>query len=58
MFHGARWIKAGRYTQPAEVVDIAPTLSAILNIRPPSASEGKALSEMMQVMAPGATVKK
>ena len=58
MFHGARWIKAGRYTQPAEVVDIAPTLSAILNIRPPSASEGKALSEMMQVKAPGATVKK
>lgn len=48
MFQGARWIKAGRYTQPAEVVDIAPTLSAILNIRPPSAAEGRALSEIMQ----------
>ncbi len=49
MFEGSRWIKPGRYTQGAEVVDIAPTLSAILNIRPPSAAEGRALSEIMQV---------
>ena len=49
MLQGARWIKAGRYTQPAEVVDIASTLSAILNIRPPSAAEGRALTEVMQI---------
>jgi arylsulfatase A-like enzyme len=49
MMQGAAWIKAGRYTAPAEVVDIAPTLSAILNTRPPSAAEGRALTEAMKM---------
>jgi predicted AlkP superfamily pyrophosphatase or phosphodiesterase len=47
MMDGARWIKPGRYTNAAEVVDIAPTLSTILNIRPPSASEGRVLTEAL-----------
>ena len=49
MIEGARWIRQGRYTAPAEVVDIAPTLSTILNIRPPSAAEGRVLSEAIKV---------
>ncbi len=48
MFQGAKWIKAGRYTQPVEVVDMASTLSAILNLRLPSAAEGRALSEIIR----------
>ena len=49
MIEGAKWIRQGRYTAPAEVVDIAPTLSTILNIRSPSAAEGRVLSEALQV---------
>lgn len=48
MFEGLAWFNAGRYTAPAEVVDIAPTLSAILSIRPPSASEGRILGEALR----------
>ena len=44
MIHGARWVKPGRYGQYAETVDIAPTLAHLLNVRPPSASEGKVLT--------------
>jgi len=51
MIQGAAWIKPGRYTAPAEVVDIAPTLSAILNTRPPSAAEGRALTEAIKMQA-------
>lgn len=49
LIEGERWIKAGRYTQPAAVVDVAPTLSAILSIRPPSAAEGRVLSEALKM---------
>lgn len=49
LIEGERWIKAGRYTQPAAVVDIASTLSAILSIRPPSAAEGRVLSEALRM---------
>lgn len=48
LIEGAPWIRAGRYTAPAEVVDIAPTLSTILNIRPPSAAEGRVLTEALK----------
>ena len=48
MLEGAAWFKPGRYTAPAEVVDLAPTLSTILNIRPPSASEGRILGEALR----------
>lgn len=43
MIQGSKWIKPGRYGQYAETVHIAPTLAQILNIRVPSASEGKVL---------------
>jgi predicted AlkP superfamily pyrophosphatase or phosphodiesterase len=43
MLHGPKWIQAGRSGQYAETVDIAPTLSHVLNIRLPNASEGKVL---------------
>jgi predicted AlkP superfamily pyrophosphatase or phosphodiesterase len=44
MIQGEKWIKPGRYGHYAEVVDIAPTLAHILNVRVPSASEGKVLT--------------
>jgi predicted AlkP superfamily pyrophosphatase or phosphodiesterase len=47
MISGAKWIKPGRYGQYAETVDIAPTLAQILNIRVPSASEGKVLTQAL-----------
>ena len=47
LFHGERWFKAGRYGDYAETVDIAPTLAQILNVRVPSASEGKVLTQSL-----------
>jgi predicted AlkP superfamily pyrophosphatase or phosphodiesterase len=44
---GDKWIKPGRYGQYTETVDIAPTLAHILNVRVPSASEGKVLSQAL-----------
>ncbi len=49
MISGSKWIKPGRYGQYAETVDIAPTLAQILNVRVPSASEGKVLTQALQV---------
>jgi predicted AlkP superfamily pyrophosphatase or phosphodiesterase len=49
LIEGARWINQGRYTAPTEVVDIAPTLSSILNIRLPSAAEGRVLTEALNL---------
>jgi hypothetical protein len=46
--HGSRWIAPGRYGQYAETVDIAPTLAQILNVRVPSASEGKVLTQALR----------
>jgi predicted AlkP superfamily pyrophosphatase or phosphodiesterase len=43
MWHGARWIKPGRYHDYAEVTDIAPTIATLLETRFPSANEGKAM---------------
>ena len=47
MIQGSKWIKPGRYGQYAETVDIAPTLAQILNIRVPSASDGKVLTHAL-----------
>ncbi len=47
MIQGSKWIKPGRYGEYAETVDIAPTLAQILNIRVPSASEGKVLTQAL-----------
>lgn len=45
---GKNWIKPGAYGQYAEVVDIAPTLAHLLHVRPPSASEGRVLTEIIK----------
>lgn len=45
---GDKWIKPGRYANPSEVVDIAPTLSTILSIRAPTAAEGRVLTEALR----------
>jgi hypothetical protein len=43
LFYGPTWTRAGRLDQHVNVVDIAPTLSALLGIAAPAASEGKLL---------------
>jgi arylsulfatase A-like enzyme len=43
-FYGPAWVKPGRRDERAEVVDIAPTLAAILGVPAPKASEGRALT--------------
>ena len=43
LFDGPAWTRAGRIDQRVEVVDIAPTLSALLGVAAPAASEGKPL---------------
>ena len=48
MFLGKTWIKPGKYARAALVADIAPTLSYLLKIRPPSASEGRVLEEILR----------
>jgi arylsulfatase A-like enzyme len=48
MLHGKAWIKAGKYPQAAAVADLAPTLSYLLEIRPPTASEGRVLEEILK----------
>ena len=45
---GSRWIKPGYYSQYAEVVDLAPTLAHVLKVRPPAASEGRVLTELLR----------
>ncbi|CDG82177.1 alkaline phosphatase family protein [Janthinobacterium agaricidamnosum] len=45
---GKRWIRPGAYSQYAEVVDIAPTLAHVLGVRPPSAAEGRVLTETLR----------
>ncbi|MGV7206995.1 alkaline phosphatase family protein [Oxalobacteraceae bacterium A2-2] len=45
---GQRWIKPGAYGQYAEVQDIAPTLSHLLHVRPPSGAEGRVLTETLK----------
>ena len=41
-------IQPGKYSTPAEVIDIAPTLSFLAGILPPSLSEGRVLSEALK----------
>ena len=43
LLYGPAWIGKGRIDKAVEVVDIAPTLSAILGVPPPPASEGHLL---------------
>jgi hypothetical protein len=48
LFLGTPWVKGGAYLQPSEPADLAPTLSRILSIPPPSGSEGRVLSEILR----------
>ncbi|WP_332852062.1 alkaline phosphatase family protein [Duganella sp. S19_KUP01_CR8] len=48
MIMGKRWIKPGAYGQYAEVVDIAPTLAHLLQVRPPAGAEGRVLTETLR----------
>lgn len=43
-----RSFKPGRYAQSAKAIDLAPTLSFLLGITPPSLSEGRVLSEALK----------
>ncbi|GGY78359.1 alkaline phosphatase family protein [Pseudoduganella plicata] len=45
---GKRWIAPGSYAKYTEVVDIAPTLAAVLGVRPPAGAEGRVLVEALQ----------
>jgi arylsulfatase A-like enzyme len=45
---GKQWVKPGAYSQYAEVVDIAPTLSFLLRVRPPAGAEGRVLTEALR----------
>ena len=49
LLHGPQWVKPGRHGEYAETVDVAPTLAHLLNVRPPSASEGRVLTPALAV---------
>lgn len=42
------WVKSGRYAGRIQVNDIAPTLSELLQVEPPSGSSGRVLTEMLR----------
>jgi predicted AlkP superfamily pyrophosphatase or phosphodiesterase len=44
LFYGPAWISPARIDARVEIVDIAPTLAAILGVPPPAASEGRVLA--------------
>lgn len=48
MLYGKPWFKPGKRAERALVADIAPTLSYVLDIRPPNASEGRVLAESLR----------
>ena len=48
VFHGRTWIKSGQYPGTATVADLAPTLSTLLGIRPPTEAEGRSLTEIIR----------
>ncbi len=48
MLYGRGWIKPGKVAEGAVVADLAPTLSYLLDLRPPSASEGRVLGEILK----------
>ncbi len=48
MLYGKTWIRPGKYPRAAAVADLAPTLSHVLEIRPPAASEGRVLEEILK----------
>jgi arylsulfatase A-like enzyme len=49
IFLYGKGVKPGLYTQPAQPIDLAPTVSAILEMGQPGSSEGKVLSDAVQL---------
>ena len=47
-------IKAGVYSDPVALNDLAPTLATILNVQPPSGSSGRVLTEAIKPPVPAA----
>ena len=47
MLYGTPWIRPGAFGSYAEVVDLAQTLAFLLGTRPPSANEGRVLTEIL-----------
>jgi predicted AlkP superfamily pyrophosphatase or phosphodiesterase len=47
IFYGAG-VERGQYAQRVDITDIAPTLSNILGVNPPSGNEGRALHEVLK----------
>ena len=43
MVYGPKWFKPGRIDTPVDIVDVAPTLAALLGVATPSAAEGRPL---------------
>jgi arylsulfatase A-like enzyme len=43
LFYGPRWVTAAKQSSRVQVADIAPTLSRVLGVAAPSASEGNIL---------------
>ena len=48
MFYGPRWFKAGKKSQTATVVDIAPTLSYLLDVAVTGGKQGRVLDEILR----------
>ncbi|MGZ3712592.1 MAG: alkaline phosphatase family protein, partial [Bdellovibrionota bacterium] len=48
-------VKSGKFATKAEIVDIAPTLSFLLGVVPPTLSEGRVLSEALLPSEPGSS---
>ena len=48
VLYGRRWIKPGKYPRAASIADLAPTLAYLLEVRPPAASEGRVLEEILR----------
>ena len=55
MLYGKRWFEPGKQGRAAFVADLAPTLAHVLDIRPPSASEGRVLEEILGAPVAGFT---
>lgn len=51
MFMGPKWITPGGHDEMVEIVDIAPTLARLLNVRPPDGSEGSVLRGILGARA-------
>ncbi|MES2069413.1 MAG: alkaline phosphatase family protein [Pseudomonadota bacterium] len=49
MLLGKPWIKPGKLSQYAEVVDLVPTLAKLLRVSPPTMSEGRVLNEVLKL---------